>query len=152
MPKEGSPDSKNLLARFTLAKRGRERPMAYKRPRDRLLENLARQLEIVKVLRGGRDPKEEGFKEHKMFYEDRGRYVVQIRYSNTPLEIEDDADAVEVDTLEQVEDALNAAMTMTKNGYFDEQINRLAGEWAAKRVGKRGPRKPKAPASTEQAA
>jgi hypothetical protein len=81
-----------------------------------------------------------------------GRYVVQIRYSNTPLELSDDADAIEVEKLEQVVEVLNIIIDLTKKGYFDEQINALAEAWAAKRIGKRGPRKPKSPESTEQAA
>lgn len=146
-----SPDVRTLLGKFTMSKRGRTRPISYKKPRDRLIESLSKQSAIINLLKEGRDPKQEGYKEHKMFYEDKGNYVVQLRYSNTPIELTNDSDAVEVKTLEEVEEVINAFMILARNGYFDEQINRLAGEWAAKRIGPRGPRKPKA-APTEQTA
>lgn len=78
-----------------------------------------------------------------MFYEENGRYVVQAKYANNPLGLTPDADTVEVATLEKVEELMKDFITLAKAGHFDEQINRIAVDWASKRSGKRGPRKPK---------
>lgn len=138
----GTLDIKSVLSKYNLAKHGRKRPIAKKGPRDRLIESLGNQIEIVHAVRDGRDLKEAGLKGHKMFYHHNGRYVVQIRYTNTPLDLTPDADSVEVDTLDEVEGAFNDFTELAKSGVFDEQINRIAAEWASKLEGKRG-RKPK---------
>src|SRR5512135_1547164 len=99
-------DIKAALGRYTLSKFGRKRPIASKRPRDRLVESLGNQIEIVHVMKAGRDPKEAGLKAHRMFFEHQGRYIVQVKYTNTPLELADEADAVEVDKLDDVEEVM----------------------------------------------
>lgn len=139
-------DIKAALGSYTLSKFGRKRPAASKRPRDRLVESLGNQIEIIHVMKAGRNPKEAGFKAHRMFFEHQGRYIVQIKYTNTPLDITDDVDAVEVDTLDDVEDVMKKFMDFAKAGVFDEQVNRIAAEWAAKLEGKRG-RKPRVEAA-----
>ncbi len=72
------PDPKTLLSKFTLTRRGRTRALTYKQPRDRLIDSLGKQIAMAHLLQERRDPKAEGHKEQKMFFEERGRYVVQI--------------------------------------------------------------------------
>lgn len=144
--KTGMVDTKSVLSKYTLAKHGRKRPVVKKEPRDRLIESLGNQIEIIHALQTGKDLKEAGLKGHKMFYHHNGRYIVQIRYTNTPLDLTPEADSVEVDTLEEVERAFKDFTELTKGGVFDEQINSIAAAWAAKLEGKRG-RKPKGTAA-----
>lgn len=151
MPKNDRPDVKALLSKFTLTKRGRTRAITYKKPRDRLIDSLGKQIEMVHLLQEKRDPKVEGYKERKMFFFDRGYYIVQIKYNSQPLDLTPEADTFQVDTLEQVEEVLNTAITLANAGHFDEQLDRLATEWASTRKGPRGPRK-RAQASAEEAA
>src|SRR5512147_2365883 len=125
-------DIKSALSRYTLSKFGRKRPVASKRPRDRLVESLGNQIEIIHAMKAGRDPREAGLKAHRMFFEHQGRYIVQVKYTNTPLELTDEADAVEVDTLNDVEEVMKKFIDFAKVGLFDEQINRIAAEWAAR--------------------
>lgn len=132
------PDPKALFGKFTLSKRGRTRAVQYKSPRDRLLDSLANQLEIVGLLKEGRVPKEEGRKTRKMFFPEGDQYVVQVKYNNEPLNITPDADAIQVTNLDEVEEVLNGAITLANAGHFDEQISRIAAAWSETRRG-RGP-------------
>lgn len=140
MPKNEKPDPRALFGRFTLSKRGRTRTITYKKPRDRLLDSLGHQIAMVHLLKEHRDPKAEGHKARKMFSEEHGRYVVQIKYNSVPLDLTPEADAVEVEDLDQLEEVLNGAIDLTRAGHFDDQIERIAAEWATTRRGKRGPR------------
>lgn len=141
-----------LLEKYNLSIRGRiTRVGGYKKPpREKLIDSFKNQIEIVHILREGREPKGEGIKERRMFYEEDGHYVVQAKYANNPLKLTPDADTVEVGTLEELKGLMEDFITLAKAGYFDEQVNRIASDWASKRVGKRGPRKPKT--ESEQAA
>lgn len=67
-----------------------------------MIDSINKQLQIVNMLKQWFNQKHEEFKEHKMFYENHWRYVVQLRYSNTPIELMDDADSMEVGTVEEV--------------------------------------------------
>ena len=139
MAKNDRPDPRALFSKFTLSKRGRTRAVTYKRPRDRLIDSLGKQIEIVHLLQEHRNPKQEGYKVRKMFFEDRGRYGVQIKYNNVPLDLTPEADTVEVGSLEQIEEVLKAATNLARAGYFDDQISRIAAEWSETRRGKRTP-------------
>lgn len=140
MAKNDRPDPRALFGKFTLSKRGRTRVVTYKKPRDRLLDSLGNQIEMVHLLKERRDPKTEGHKERKMFFFDRGYYVVQIKYNSQPLELMPEADTIQVSNLDEVEEVLNHAITLASAGHFDEQIERLAAEWASTRRGRRQPK------------
>jgi hypothetical protein len=137
-PKTSHPDPKALFAKFTLSKRGRTRAVTYKTPRDRLLDSLANQIELVHLLQEHRDPKQEGHKARKMFFFDHGSYVMQIKYNSQPLDLTPDADTIQVTSLDEVEEVLNGAIDLARAGHFDDQISRIAAEWSETRRGRRG--------------
>lgn len=134
------PDLQTLFGEFTTSKRGRTRTVTYQSPRDRLIDSLRKQLTVVQMLREGRDPRQEGQKVRKMFAEERGRYIVQIKYNGQPINFLPDKDTAEVANLDQVEKMFTNAITATQAGYFDEQISKIAQEWSETRRGRRSPR------------
>lgn len=136
------PDLQTLFGEFQSSKRGRTRTVTYQRPCDRLIDSLKRQIDIVHLLQQGRDPKQKGHKVRKMFSEEHGRYIVQIKYNEEPLNFLPDRDTAEVESLSQVEKMLTNAITAAQAGYFDDQINRIAKAWSEMRRGRRSAKEP----------